>query len=143
MRFTDEMEKGTISSNRVSGNAQLRGYCLFGRRLECFASAFFKASIGAVVTGVITGGAATAVGFLAGIVVNIINIYVDNSCACDNPTSGGGCFDIKFLNPVINSTAPCDPAVAFVVSGTGTLPPTFNWTASGQTHKDLNTFYKM
>ena len=130
IRYQNEIDKATILDGRANGNAQPRENCLLGRRLGCFANVFFKASIGAVVTGAITGGAITGPAFVAGIVVGIINIFIDNSCVCGNATSGGGCFDIQFLNPVINGSAPCDPAIGFVVSGPGTLPSQFNWTAS-------------
>jgi hypothetical protein len=133
MRFEGEMEKGRFIVNSANQGIQLRETCLFGRKADCFGNAFVKAGIAgitAAVRTIVTGAAgvatATVAAVIVGVIGGILEIYADNSCKCGETS---GCFQVKVINPVLNSNSACSPYVGFVVSGTGTVPPIFTWSA--------------
>jgi hypothetical protein len=129
MRFVDEMNKGRVSAIRGNTNAQLR-WCLFGRLADCFGFALFKTGVTGFVAGAVTGGTGAASALLVGLISNIISVYFDSNCACDNgSTQGLTCFQIQTLNPVVSASSICSPTVGLVVTGIGPLPTSFTWSA--------------
>jgi hypothetical protein len=133
-RFSYEMARNTREVNTLYNNTiQMRtAGCIGGRKVECYGNAIMKLStvfLTTIITAAIvpaTAPAAVAAAFIVGTVEAIISIFGTDSCKCDESP---GCFQPTVINPVLNSNSICNPYIGFIVSGTGTVPTEFRWSA--------------
>jgi hypothetical protein len=130
MRFTEEMKP--IEMDRLGNKLQTRESCLLGRKLSCYGSALLKAGVAAASTAIKAGILGTAVlapagaAFVVGLFEGLVNVFSNSSCKCAETP---GCFVPQTISPIISPTSACNPAVGFIVSGQGTVPPVVRWSA--------------
>jgi hypothetical protein len=134
-RFEVEMENGRKSIDNLKNIQTRSASCPLGnRKTSCFTNALIKVGIAAVfgaIKTIASGGTLgvdAVVSLLVGSYEAIAGVFLNDACKCsDTP----GCFQADVINPIINPNSPCNQAssLGFALSGTGTTPSSYSWSA--------------
>jgi hypothetical protein len=133
-KHLNEMRPVQQKDNLKNNPLQTRDACVFGRNLGCFGNALIQAGVGGVTGAVahkITGAegstfTAGKAGFVVGLITGIVAVFTDNSCKCGETVA---CFMPDVFNPIIDNNSICNPNIGFAITGPGTVPTIFRWSA--------------